>query len=119
MDRFGGRSPYKGRSNRTYCICKKCKQPQIFADKRVKRAVKQFISKTKQGKSCVLCGETHPACLGFHHIDKKTKLFNIGEAPRIGKTIEQVAKEMAKCQLLCHNCHAKFHYQEDENDRAA
>lgn len=64
------------------------------------------------GGCCQLCGEDHPATLQFHHRDPSTKLFNLST-----KTIAQTRKfpwemieaEVAKCDLLCGNCHAKHH----------
>ena len=34
---------------------------------------------------CVECGENHPACLQFHHLDKEDKSFDIGSI--VGKLI--------------------------------
>lgn len=50
----------------------------------------------------------------FHHINLKTKFFKIGSWLRghavTPKNIKILKKEIAKCQILCHSCHSKYHY---------
>ena len=67
----------------------------------------------KKTLSCT-CGENHPACLEFHHIDPSIKEFEISGAVRLyGK--EKIMNEIAKCIVLCSNCHRKRHW--DENNK--
>lgn len=66
----------------------------------------------KAGKRCELCGETHPACLDFHHVDQAQKLFGITEAVTRGYSDSVIWAEIAKCRVLCSNCHRKEHYQD-------
>lgn len=64
------------------------------------------------GGKCQRCPEDHPAALQFHHRDPSTKRFSIST-----KTLAMTRKypwpvieeEVAKCDLLCANCHAKHH----------
>jgi len=58
--------------------------------------------------NCVKCGENHPACLDFHHINGK-KDFNIGHK-LTWYGWARLMKEVAKCEVLCSNCHRKEHY---------
>ena len=67
-----------------------------------------FIASFKN--RCVLCGETHPACLDFHHLDDTSKEFNISRAHKFGYGYRRIAKEIEKCVVLCSNCHRKLHY---------
>jgi hypothetical protein len=48
-----------------------------------------------------------PYVLTFHHVDYRTKSFEISVANRKIKTI---LAELEKCICLCHNCHCTFHY---------
>ena len=41
----------------------------------------------------------------FDHVQGK-KDFNIGDSFRLDKSTDQIAVEMAKCDLVCANCHA-------------
>lgn len=55
------------------------------------------------------CGETHLACLEFHHI-KENKEINIADALRHGWAWSRFLKEIDKCVVLCANCHRKLHW---------
>lgn len=65
-----------------------------------------------QRKQCIHCGETHPACLDFHHRNPKEKSFRL-VANQIGnRSLKSIEREIAKCDVLCANCHRKHHYKE-------
>lgn len=64
-----------------------------------------IIDEAKAG-GCIRCGESHPACLQFHHRDPSTKLFAI---TRWSKSALKLRAEIAKCDILCANCHFKHH----------
>lgn len=74
------------------------------AAKRQKEQGEWLLSlKTK----CIICGETEPVCLDFHHIDPNEKEFTIGK--HRNKSKENLLKEINKCVCLCANCHRKIH----------
>jgi hypothetical protein len=52
---------------------------------------------------CGHCGESDPRCLDFHHRNPTEKVFNVSRQ----RTIEALKKEIAKCDILCANCHRK------------
>lgn len=54
---------------------------------------------------CVKCGEADPLVLDFHHRDPETKLFGIKD--NLTTTLERLSAEVAKCDVLCSNCHRK------------
>ncbi len=58
---------------------------------------------------CNRCGEDHPACLVFHHSDATTKELSISDAIRRAWGRARIMREIAKCEVLCANCHAKHH----------
>lgn len=60
---------------------------------------------------CERCGEDHPATLEYHHPGEKFK--SISMMVRDGHSRERMLDEMARCELLCANCHRKLH---DETD---
>lgn len=117
-NRLGGRNPFKKKCN-CPCCCKhgkqnaKLSQPERRRVSQNRKKVKAFVLAIKLEAKCRDCPESHPACLSFHHRDSERKLFNIGDAVREGLGIERVAEEVAKCDILCHNCHAKYHYKKD------
>lgn len=67
------------------------------------------FSEYKSKLSCVICGENEACCLDFHHKDPNNKEFNISEAGRGGISEKRLLEEIAKCDVLCANCHRKFH----------
>ncbi len=71
------------------------------------KALKQWLFDYKKTNGCCCCGETEPECLHFHHRDPQYKAGDVGSLIGRGRTV--VLFEIAKCDLLCANCHAKVH----------
>lgn len=61
----------------------------------------------KRGKSCVRCGESDPRCLDWHHLDPNDKLDSISTMISKHLSKKRILAEIAKCILLCANCHRK------------
>ncbi|AXH72316.1 MAG: hypothetical protein [Caudoviricetes sp.] len=57
------------------------------------------------GKRCRACGIEDPRLLTFNHLDPTKKLRNVADLVSKGWRLELVAAEVAKCEILCHNCH--------------
>jgi len=55
------------------------------------------------------CGESHPACIQFHHPTRATKEASVANALRRRWSRARILAEIAKCEVLCANCHAKRH----------
>lgn len=68
-----------------------------------------LLKEYKQSHSCVICGESDPCCLEFHHIFPDEKLFSLSKRLHKDITEEDVIREMNKTCLLCANCHRKLH----------
>jgi hypothetical protein len=58
---------------------------------------------------CARCPENHLAALQFHHVSGKDA--NLSEVAAYWSW-ERLMREVAKCIVLCANCHAKEHWQE-------
>ncbi len=71
---------------------------------------KQFLLEYKSKHPCVRCGENHPACLDFHHLENKK--LDISEMVLRCYGLEAIQDEILKCVVLCKNCHAKEHWAE-------
>lgn len=63
----------------------------------------------KKTLQCNRCPESHWACLEFHHNDPNQKDFTIGDALATAMSKETIIEEIAKCEVLCSNCHRKEH----------
>lgn len=56
-------------------------------------------------RPCDDCGVQHPPyVMQFDHRDGETKKFNLSAAGRRSKA--QILEEIAKCDVVCANCHA-------------
>jgi hypothetical protein len=55
------------------------------------------------------CGESHPACIQFHHIDAETKEVSVSDAIKRRWSKARILVEIEKCEVLCANCHIKLH----------
>ena len=73
------------------------------------RRIADWYATLKSQLQCNRCGESHPACLQFHHADPTVKETSIAEAVRRGFSIRRLEAELDKCEVLCANCHAKHH----------
>lgn len=91
-------------------ICGKCTSESFM---RARKRVKYKAIMYKGGK-CEDCGYNNIKILQFHHRDPLTKKFTVG-AMRY-RTWEVMKKEIDKCDLLCPNCHAERHEDEDKFD---
>lgn len=61
-----------------------------------------------KGGCCALCGyDKYYGALDFHHVDPKTKEFEISKF-RLLK-FNQIKKELDKCICVCKNCHSEIH----------
>lgn len=64
----------------------------------------QIIHEEKLRRGCECCGYKEHACaLDFDHLDPSTKLRDISKMHTT--SIPKLKAEMAKCQVLCANCH--------------
>lgn len=63
----------------------------------------------KTTQVCLHCGFNNPAALVFHHRDPAMKSFVVSTAIARHRTRKTILAEMAKCDVLCSNCHLIFH----------
>lgn len=87
----------KARSNR-----KNAESIRIASYKR-KSGQRERIDQIKQAAGCTDCGySSHPAALEFDHVngDKSSNVSRL-----IGSTWDRIEAEIAKCEVVCANCH--------------
>ena len=92
------------RHNRARLLEKQREKNKRFAESR-----RKWLVEYKKTLECVRCGENHPATLTFHHKKGSAKIFEIGNAVVLGVSLKKLIAEIAKCEVLCANCHAKEH----------
>jgi excisionase family DNA binding protein len=92
--RLEGRGAYR---------CARCRSDAV--SKR-RRRLKEILVEEAGGR-CMLCGYArYIGALEFHHRNRETKEFGIGNRG-LTRSIEIVRAEAAKCVLLCANCHSE------------
>lgn len=73
--------------------------------KRNKQINAEFICDYLSKNPCVKCGEKDIIVLEFDHIEDKN--YNIAKMIGGGHCLDKIKEEMAKCQVLCANCHRR------------
>ena len=89
---------------RGYYRCKRCRMERVV---RRRRRVKAILVEEAGGR-CALCG--YDRCVGalqFHHVDPHSKSFHLS-MQGVTRSLARARAEMAKCVLLCANCHPRW-----------
>ena len=71
-----------------------------------------FLAERKSSAGCIVCGETHPGCLDFHHRDPKNKTKCVSKLADCKASFETLKAEIEKCDVICANCHRRKHWEE-------
>jgi Homeodomain-like domain len=66
-------------------------------------AARRFVREHLMAHPCVDCGEQDPVVLEFDHMREKLKGISILVAS--GAPLEALREEIAKCEVMCVNCH--------------
>ncbi len=111
-------SGFETHSKTKVCCSVSCgyKNHQLKSSKpkkiRISRKVEnqKYIWAYKEHSCCIYCGEQQPEVLMFHHREPNEKSFTISEVKT--RPLDEVKAEIAKCDLLCANCHMSLHYWE-------
>lgn len=71
----------------------------------------QRIEEYKALNPCIICGESNPVVLVFHHRNENEKKDNISHLSKVSSSWRQIGIEIEKCVMLCANCHLIVHDQ--------
>jgi len=98
--------------------CKSCKREYAAAHYQANKARRQADNKRrhneflrwyiglKAGRPCSDCGYVfHPAAMQWDHLPGSSKVADVAVLARRGNR-QRVLDEVAKCELVCANCHA-------------
>lgn len=88
--------------------CKKCKR--AIRIQRIAR-LKLWLTTYKKTLHCKRCGFSDYRALQFHHRGRSAKDFNVADMAKQGSSIAAIEREIAKCIVLCANCHQIEHYK--------
>jgi hypothetical protein len=64
-----------------------------------------FLIEYLSDHPCLDCGEADIVVLEFDH--QRDKLFNVSVLCREGYSLEKLKQEIAKCEVVCANCHRR------------
>jgi hypothetical protein len=73
---------------------------------------REVIETTKEQQGCMRCGIRDPRVLEFHHLDTTKKEFSIADYYYSQYGIDRLEQEIAKCAVVCANCHRILHAEE-------
>ena len=90
-------------------VNKKARRKRQIHDK--KRRLFELLCRSE----CAECGEDDPLVLEFDHLEDKRA--DISALIRSACSWELVQREIAKCQILCSNCHKRKTHKEAESYR--
>lgn len=71
--------------------------------KRYRQTAKEYVWDYLSTHPCVRCGETNPIVLEFHH--RGDKDIEVSRLIGRGASLDSLIAEIAKCDVLCANCH--------------
>lgn len=79
----------------------------------------EWTTTYKMGMGCADCGESFAPALSFHHLDPATKKANIAimVAQACEYTDSEFFAEIAKCVVVCENCHRKRRWYAQARER--
>lgn len=99
------------------CHRKKTFERRIIVEKRYSiriRFNRQCVNEYLLSNPCVDCAEPNIVILEFDHV-RGEKLIAISKSIYLGWELEDIFKEIAKCEVRCCNCHRKQTYSRSKN----
>ncbi len=84
-------------------------------ERRVEEA-QRFIYEFLSNATCEDCEEYDFTLLTFHHV-RGVKKMNIADMASRGYSLDAIQKEIAKCIVLCFNCHMRREFEEKSGGR--
>src|SRR5262245_28109113 len=91
------------------------RQQERIRQRRKRARRRDWVTTLKVRQGCKDCSETHPAVLQFHHVNPSTKLIRVSHTIATNLPRRLIEAEIAKCIVLCANCHAKRHWNEQQD----
>jgi hypothetical protein len=117
LDQFNWRRKHKGQRDNLCRVCRSIYHHEHYAankqryidqarerKQRLNRERTQFLLAYFAAHPCADCGESDPIVLEFDHLGDKA--FDIGSGFTY-RNWEAVLAEIAKCEVVCRNCHKR------------
>ncbi len=105
-----------GAGHQAWCrACKKKYDAEWYRANRAKRRAKvradrqnyvAWLDALKEGRPCADCGRTYPPyVMEWHHLPGTEKKLVLGDVRGSSHGKKRILAEIAKCELVCANCH--------------
>ncbi len=88
---------------------KQHKKEYVAYGKKRRKWLNAWFANFKSKQSCQICQENRAPALHFHHVQPKEKNYEVYEAVRNGKSVDNILDEINKCIVLCCRCHKLYH----------
>ena len=99
--RVAYRNQHYRTNKQTYCE----KARQSMTARRAR--IRETIENAKKGEKCADCNKAYPPWkLQFDHLDPASKDGSLANMVARGVSVARVLSEIAKCEIVCANCHA-------------
>lgn len=107
--RLKAKSPYHTERMRAWRAANPERSNRNWTQQRLRK--KKWLEHYKLERGCSRCPEHDPVCLDFHHRNpyEKEMTISLGIARA---SLHRLQNEIAKCDILCANCHRKLHAAE-------
>ena len=82
-----------------------------------RKALREWYNEVRKETECADCGMSGEVCswlMEYHHLPGFDKTSSVSFLVNNGYSKERVREEMAKCEVLCANCHRVRHYNEKD-----
>lgn len=107
---------YKKQKGRCSSWCIECFNKGTYQYQSDRATARKLLLVKRLGGKCSICNyNKNLAVLCFHHINDKTKSFELDARSLGNMSQKNINEEVKKCILLCHNCHGEIHYPHFNN----
>ena len=104
------------RSRKYYEENKQYHLAQVYKNRKIHHEkARDYLWSILSSSPCMDCGESDPRVLDFDHLQDKSH--NVSEMPGAGYSIKSIAEEVAKCEVVCSNCHRIRTYERSNSWR--
>jgi predicted nucleic-acid-binding Zn-ribbon protein len=81
---------------------------------RIRKERREWFQEIKKTLKCEQCGNSDFRVLDLHHLDPAQKDTEVSSLVQNGHSKKKILDEIAKCKVLCANCHRIEHYEEKQ-----
>ena len=92
---------------------------QLERQRKTRKNTGEMVQRMKEASPCMDCGVYYPYyVMDYDHV-RGEKLDGVGKLSRGAGGIQRLLEEIAKCDLVCSNCHRKRTYERGQHCKTA